>query len=92
MNTWLYIHYMLPISLEFKLSSTHLLRSFESFFTMSKMTEVLISLFTVFLSPQWEELSSWDLQDNVIRSYQVCNIESDQAQDNWIRSPYINAQ
>ena len=44
------------------------------------------------LLPQWEELSSLDLDDNVIRSYQVCNLEAEEPQDNWIRSPYINAQ
>ncbi|XP_076803976.1 ephrin type-A receptor 4-A-like [Clavelina lepadiformis] len=39
----------------------------------------------------WEELSGLDVDGNTIRSYQVCNTE-EPSQDNWARSPYIDAK
>uniref|UniRef100_F6ZB89 receptor protein-tyrosine kinase n=1 Tax=Ciona intestinalis TaxID=7719 RepID=F6ZB89_CIOIN len=39
----------------------------------------------------WEELSGLDVDGNTIRYHQVCNTGMDE-QDNWVRSPFIDAK
>uniref|UniRef100_H2YLK0 receptor protein-tyrosine kinase n=1 Tax=Ciona savignyi TaxID=51511 RepID=H2YLK0_CIOSA len=46
------------------------------------------------LHPQtygWEELSGRDVNGNTIRYHQVCNVDEEE-QDNWVRSPFIDAR
>uniref|UniRef100_H2YLJ4 receptor protein-tyrosine kinase n=1 Tax=Ciona savignyi TaxID=51511 RepID=H2YLJ4_CIOSA len=39
----------------------------------------------------WEELSGRDVNGNTIRYHQVCNVDEEE-QDNWVRSPFIDAR
>ncbi len=49
----------------------------------------LLSIFSVFLFLQWEEVSGYDENLNTIRTYQVCNV-FEPSQNNWLLTTFID--
>uniref|UniRef100_A0A674MKD9 receptor protein-tyrosine kinase n=1 Tax=Takifugu rubripes TaxID=31033 RepID=A0A674MKD9_TAKRU len=50
---------------------------------------VCVCVFSGFLHPQWEEVSSYDENLNTIRTYQVCNV-FEPSQNNWLLTTFVD--